>query len=54
MEFSSKNIEVGWHFLLQGIPPNPEIEPVSPALPGRFFTTEPPGKPKMFTVRSLK
>ena len=22
------------------------IEPVSPALAGRFFTTEPPGKPK--------
>ena len=25
--------------------PNPGIEPVSPALSGRFFTTEPPGKP---------
>ena len=24
--------------------PNPEIEPTSPALGGRFFTTEPPGK----------
>ena len=24
---------------------NPGIEPVSPALAGRFFTTEPPGKP---------
>ena len=24
--------------------PGPEIEPVSPALAGRFFTTEPPGK----------
>ena len=24
--------------------PNPEIEPISPALAGRFFTTEPPGK----------
>ena len=24
--------------------PNPEIEPMSPALAGRFFTTEPPGK----------
>ena len=28
-----------WH------PPGPGIEPVSPALAGRFFTTEPPGKP---------
>ena len=25
--------------------PNPGIKPVSPALAGRFFTTEPPGKP---------
>ena len=24
--------------------PNPGIEPVSPALAGRFLTTEPPGK----------
>ena len=26
-------------------PPGPGIEPVSPALAGGFFTTEPPGKP---------
>ena len=25
--------------------PHPGIEPVSPALAGGFFTTEPPGKP---------
>ena len=25
--------------------PDPGIEPTSPALAGRFFTTEPPGKP---------
>ena len=25
--------------------PDPGIEPVSPALAGGFFTTEPPGKP---------
>ena len=25
--------------------PRPGIEPMSPALAGRFFTTEPPGKP---------
>ena len=25
--------------------PNPRVKPVSPALAGRFFTTEPPGKP---------
>ena len=28
-----------------GDPPKPGIEPVSPALAGRFFTTEPLGKP---------
>ena len=26
-------------------PPGPGMEPVSPALAGGFFTTEPPGKP---------
>ena len=25
--------------------PNPRIKPMSPALAGKFFTTEPPGKP---------
>ena len=25
--------------------PGPEMEPMSPALAGGFFTTEPPGKP---------
>ena len=29
--------------------PDPGIEPMSPALAGRFFTTEPPGKPLKFT-----
>ena len=27
----------------------PGIEPMSPALAGGFFTTEPPGKPRIFT-----
>ena len=33
--------------LLRGMKnlPRPGLKPVSPALPGRFFTTEPPGKP---------
>ena len=26
--------------------PDPRIKPMSPALAGSFFTTEPPGKPK--------
>ena len=45
-DFSGKNTEVGCHFLLQGI--FPEIKFVSlasPALAGKSFTTEPPGKP---------
>ena len=43
---SSKNTGVGYHFLFQGNLPNTGIEHVSlssPALAGRFFTTEPPG-----------
>jgi len=27
--------------------PHPRVEPSSPALTGRFFTTEPPGKPRI-------
>ena len=32
--------------------PESGIEPVSPALAGEFFTTEPPGKPEV--VKSLE
>ena len=35
----------GLPFLSLGDLPVPGIEPASPALAGRFFTTEPPGKP---------
>ena len=36
--------------LLRGTwdPPRPGLEPVSPALAGRFSTTAPPGKPQLF------
>ena len=36
-----------WAQLLCGMwdPPRPGLEPVSPALAGRFSTTAPPGKP---------
>ena len=34
-------------FLSPGDLPDPETEHASPALAGRFFTTEPPGKPLM-------
>ena len=39
----------GLPFPSPGDLPDPEIEPASPALAGRFFTTEPPGKPTLFT-----
>ena len=51
--FPVKNAGVGCHFLLQGDLPNPETEPVSPALTGGSFTTEPPGKPP-FIVREVQ
>ena len=37
-----------WAQLLRGMwdPPRPGLEPVSPALAGRFSTTAPPGKPR--------
>ena len=41
--FPGKNTGMSYHFLLQG-DPIPGIEPESPALAGRFFTAEPPGK----------
>ena len=34
--------------------PNPGIEPASPALAGRFFTTEPPGKSKCMNLKKKK
>ena len=45
MEFSSKNTGVRYHIFLKGIFCSPEIKSKSPALAGRFFTTEPPRKP---------
>ena len=46
--FPGMNIRVGCHFLLQGILPSQgqNLCLASPALACRFFTTEPPGKPK--------
>ena len=37
----------GLRFPPLGDPPDPGIEPMSPALAGKFFTTEPPGKPNI-------
>ena len=48
MEFSREEYWSGLPFPSLGDIPDPGIQPTSlasPALPGRFFTTEPPGKP---------
>ena len=45
MEFSRQEYWSGLPFPSPGDLPNPEIKSESPALAGRFFSTEPPGKP---------
>ena len=55
MQFSKQESWSGLQLLPPGDLPDPEIEsvpPVSPALAGGFFTTEPPGKP-IYTFFSL-
>ena len=44
MGFPRQEYWSGLPFPSPGDPPNSGIEPASPALAGRFFTTEPPGK----------
>ena len=44
MEFPRQEYWSGLPFPSPGDLPGPGIEPVSPALAGGFFTTEPPGK----------
>ena len=43
--FSQQEYWGGLPFPPPGGPPDPGIEPLSPALAGGFFTAEPPGKP---------
>ena len=43
--FPGKNTGAGCKFGSLGDPPVPGIKPASPALTGRFFATEQPGKP---------
>ena len=43
--FSRQEYWSGLRALLKGNLPHPGMEPESPALAGRFFTTGPPGKP---------
>ena len=45
MGFPREEYWSGLPFHLPGDLPDPGIEPVSPALVGKFFTTAPPGKP---------
>jgi len=53
MEFSRQEYWSGLPFPPMGDLPNSGIEPASPALVGRFFTTEPPGKPLVLFTFSL-
>ena len=56
MEFLRQEDWSGLPFPSPGNLPNPGIEPQSPAVQvvsaftGRFFTTEPPGKPRMYPL----
>ena len=50
MGFSRQEYQNGLPFPSPGSFPNPGVEPMfstSPALAGKFFSTEPPGKPKL-------
>ena len=49
MEFPRQEYWSGLLSLPPGDLPNQGIEPMSPALAGIFFTTEPPGKPFFLT-----
>ena len=44
----------GFPFPSPGDLPNPGIKPMSPALAGRFFTTEPSGKPSFVDMCFFK
>ena len=50
MRFSRQEYWSGLPFLSPRGLPNSGIEPASPALAGRFFTTEPPGKLLIITT----
>ena len=50
MGFPRQEYCSGLPFAPAGDLPEPGVEPVSPALVGEFFTTEPPGKPNELHV----
>ena len=51
MEFSRQEYWSGLSFPPPGDLPNPGIELESSAVTGRFFTTEPPGKPLAISLQ---
>ena len=54
VEFSRQEYWRGLPFPPPGNLAYPEIKPVSPALAGGFFTTQPPGKPTRNSCRESK
>ena len=50
MRFPRQEYLSGLPFPSPGDLPDPGIKPVSPALAGGFFTTEPPGKPSNHNI----
>ena len=53
MEFPRPEYRNGLPFPSPGDLPDPGIKLISPALAGRFFITEPPGKPNRFSSYKL-
>ena len=53
-DFSGNNNGVGCHHFFSRDLPDPGIEPKSPVLAGRFFTTELQGKPNRYNKKNLK
>ena len=53
MEFSRQAYWSGLPFLPPGDLPDPGIKPMSPALAGKLFTSESPGKPRFYQARFL-
>ena len=53
MGFPRREYWSGLPFPSLGNLPDPGIKPVSPTLAGRFFTTEPPGKPYNWDRKSV-
>ena len=53
MGFSSQEYRSGLPFPTPGNLPDPGTEPASPALAGKFFTTETPVKPQYIIYKVL-